>query len=342
MHQVEHSRLHRHVAPIFLVVALVAMLSACGGSSSDSNDTTATAALAIASQPASASVAFGGAATFSVAAPGAAGYQWQRSSDGGARWSDVATATAATYSVAGTTIADDGTQYRVVASNAAGSTTSSAAVLTVVAPPPWDAAGNFSAKANPSGAWSYGWYPRKNLPADPVPPLHLYVSANTYSEIDFWHDPANLNGGAPLVSHNPTAATISSITAPWTGGVAQTSIPVPANAVLLHPGPMTVMAFNSSWSVVRWTAPFAGNYQVSASFAFADPTPTGVDVHVFVNGAEAMGGELLASGAPRTDYVSSAIAMTAGTTVDFVVGPGANGNYSNDSTFVSAMVQAVR
>jgi len=34
--------------------------------------------------------------------------------------------------------------------------------------------------------------------------------------------------------------------------------------------------------------------------------------------------------------------MSAGTTVDFVVGPGANGNYSNDSTFVSAMVQAVR
>lgn len=340
MHHVDHFRSRPCAAPIVLAAALAATLAACGGSSAETDN--GTASLSIATQPASTSVAFGSAATFSVAVPGAAGYQWQISSDGGTSWSDVPTATASAYTTAGTTVADDGIRYRVMASNAAGSATSAAAVLTVVAPPPWNAAGDFSAKANPSGAWSYGWYPRKSLDADPVAPLNLYVSANTYSEIDFWHDPANLSGGAPLVSHNPTAATISSITAPWTGGVAQTSIAVPPNALLLHPGPVTALALNSSWSVVRWTAPFAGNYKVTASFAFADPTPTGVDVHVFVNGVAAMSTELLATGAPRTDYESAAMTMTAGTTVDLAVGPGANGNYSNDSTFVSATVQAVR
>lgn len=87
----------------------------------------------IAQQPAGQSVTAPAAATFSAAAVGdpAPGVQWQRSTDGGAHWSDISGATGAAYTTPATTTADNGTQYRAVFSNSAGSATSNAVVLNV-------------------------------------------------------------------------------------------------------------------------------------------------------------------------------------------------------------------
>ncbi len=75
-------------------------------------------------------------ASFSVTTSGTApSYQWQRSTDGGTTWADIAGANAATYSTGGTSTPMSGQRYRVVVSNAAGSVTSAAAALTVNAPP---------------------------------------------------------------------------------------------------------------------------------------------------------------------------------------------------------------
>ena len=57
--------------------------------------------------------------------------QWQRSRDGGTTWSDIPGATTAGYTIAATTLADDGLLLRVVATNAEGSTTSAVAQLSV-------------------------------------------------------------------------------------------------------------------------------------------------------------------------------------------------------------------
>lgn len=83
-------------------------------------------------QPAAQAATAPDAATFSVTAAGTApGYQWQRSTDGGLSWADLAGATAASYTTGATSTAMNGERYRVVVSNSAGTVTSDAVVLTV-------------------------------------------------------------------------------------------------------------------------------------------------------------------------------------------------------------------
>lgn len=86
-------------------------------------------------QPQAASVTAPNTATFTVAVTGqpAPTVQWQRSSNAGATYSDIAGATAASYTTAATTLADSGALFRARASNSAGSATSTAATLTVAA-----------------------------------------------------------------------------------------------------------------------------------------------------------------------------------------------------------------
>jgi glucose/arabinose dehydrogenase len=96
----------------------------------------------ITAQPTNQSAASGGNASFTVAATGspAPTYQWQVSVGGGpfanlnaiAPYSGVTTTT---LTITAVTAGLSGNQYRVVATNSAGSATSNAATLTVVSPP---------------------------------------------------------------------------------------------------------------------------------------------------------------------------------------------------------------
>lgn len=98
--------------------------------------TGAVVAPAMTVQPAAQSATAPEPATFSVTVTGTApGYQWQRSTDNGATWADIAGATAASHTTGSTDLSMNGQQFRVVASNSAGSVTSAAVVLTVVAAP---------------------------------------------------------------------------------------------------------------------------------------------------------------------------------------------------------------
>ena len=90
-------------------------------------------AASITSQPSNASVCVGTTASFSVSAVGGAplGYQWQVSTDGGATWTNITGATAATYSftaVAG----DNGNRFRANVTSACPQVaTSNSATLTI-------------------------------------------------------------------------------------------------------------------------------------------------------------------------------------------------------------------
>ncbi|MBX3606198.1 MAG: hypothetical protein KF788_13035 [Piscinibacter sp.] len=88
---------------------------------------------AFGSQPASLLVQTGQTASFDVFATGAPppALQWQTRAPGASAWTDVAGATSSTLTTAAATLADNGRQYRAVASNAAGSVTSAAAMLSV-------------------------------------------------------------------------------------------------------------------------------------------------------------------------------------------------------------------
>jgi alpha-tubulin suppressor-like RCC1 family protein len=88
---------------------------------------------AITTQPSSSSVSLGASATFFVAASGTPtpSYQWHVSRDAGASYNPIVGATASTYTTPATGTSDEGSRYRVVATNSAGHTTTNAAVLTV-------------------------------------------------------------------------------------------------------------------------------------------------------------------------------------------------------------------
>jgi hypothetical protein len=89
---------------------------------------------AIAQQPQSETVSAGMSATFNVNATGGnLSYQWESAPAGGSSFTAINGATGSSYTVSGTTTAQNGTQYLCVVSNTAGSISSSAATLTVVA-----------------------------------------------------------------------------------------------------------------------------------------------------------------------------------------------------------------
>ena len=108
-----------------VLLTLIFGLTACDNGGSGQS------AAAITAQPTDQSVVASTAATFTVVATDATGYQWQSSTDGGSTFVDVSGATGASYTTAVTTLGDSGTQYRVVVTGASNSVTSSAVTLTV-------------------------------------------------------------------------------------------------------------------------------------------------------------------------------------------------------------------
>lgn len=94
---------------------------------------TVQAAPAITGQPANANICAGSNATFTVTATGTSlTYQWQLSTDGGGTYTDIATATASSFTVSAATVAQNNNRYRCIVSGACPSpVTSNGAVLTV-------------------------------------------------------------------------------------------------------------------------------------------------------------------------------------------------------------------
>lgn len=85
----------------------------------------------VSAQPQAQSVNAGAGATFSVTSPNALSYQWQRSADGGASWSNVPAATSSSLALPSLALIDSGTRFRAVLTNTQGSTTSDSAPVTV-------------------------------------------------------------------------------------------------------------------------------------------------------------------------------------------------------------------
>ncbi len=102
------------------------------------NPISGTGAPTITTQPANKTVTVGETATFSIVASGnpTPTYQWQKNNV------NISGATSASYTTPATVIGDNGSTFRCIASNSAGSVTSNAATLTVNAaggglPSPW-------------------------------------------------------------------------------------------------------------------------------------------------------------------------------------------------------------
>ena len=88
---------------------------------------------AITAQPTNVTVCEGAAASFSVTATGVSSYQWQVNTGSG--FTNIAGATTATYNIAATTAAQNGSSYHCVLVGQCGTTTSADATLTVQTAP---------------------------------------------------------------------------------------------------------------------------------------------------------------------------------------------------------------
>ncbi len=91
----------------------------------------------VTTQPTNQTASAGAAVTFTAAASGdpTPTVQWQVSTNAGSTWTNIAGATSSSYTTPATTAADNGNQYQVVFTNAAGpSATTNPARLTVIAP----------------------------------------------------------------------------------------------------------------------------------------------------------------------------------------------------------------
>ncbi len=159
------------------------------------------------------------------------------------------------------------------------------------------AAVHFSATNNMPFNWSYGYATGEGSS------FHAYTAPWTHSSIDVW---ATASGSLePSVFHNSTL-------------LAQTydEMTVPGAALGLYAGG------TGQESIVRWSAPVAGNYAIDATFVGISAPMPAVTVGVFVNGAVGQNSsQYLNAYTEGNTFTFSATAQTlaAGSVVDFNV-----------------------
>lgn len=108
------------------------------------------------------------------------------------------------------------------------------------------------------------------------------------------------------------------------------TVVLPTDVLLVHPGPNTD-------SIVRFTVPVTGHYNVTGFYELLDTNPTGVNAIIAANGTVIASFALTGPGAthPNTpgqsqSFGANNIFLTAGTIIDYGVNNA--GNYYNDST----------
>ena len=135
--------------------------------------------------------------------------------------------------------------------------------------------------------------------------------------ISFWMPST---GREPCINFNGTNGPVSALGIVWEPG-----------QLALHPGP------RNEFSVLRWTAPAAGEYAVSAKFASIAERAT-TDVHVLHAGKPLLKGFINLNDQGRELAWSKTIAMQVGETLDFAVGSG-NANYGGDNTGLTLTIR---
>jgi hypothetical protein len=179
----------------------------------------------------------------------------------------------------------------------------------------WDAAWHFSADNNPNGPWSYGWTETLgggfNLFTDNTQTFH---GARTWSQGEPKFPLVYYGTDPSPVSFNHGWGTI------WYGHLG------------FHPGE------NGEFSVIRWTAPETGSFDLDGSFIRNDYGTQ--DVHVFVNGTSLLT-SILDDDSEFTDtcfFFSSLLTLNAGDVVDFIVGYGPDQDFRGDAVDFTATI----
>jgi hypothetical protein len=128
----------------------------------------------------------------------------------------------------------------------------------------YDSVKDFSITSNANGVWSYGWTPTLGGT------FNLYTVTDTTSVpgMSAWLESGTYYIDPPYVAHNDTSGTICILP----------TVCIPPTYLHLHPGA------SGQYTIVRWTAPSAGTYDIRGRFVGLDYAgPTTTDVHVLLN-----------------------------------------------------------
>jgi len=191
----------------------------------------------------------------------------------------------------------------------------------------FDLSADFSLKENPHKVWEYGYSATDSLAPDQ---FRIDEQSDTSGIIGFWHPGANTGPGPgyyPYIAFNTTKQSQA-----W---------PSP-NGWVVRGGEVAMEASNTGqYSLVRFVAPVAGTYEISAQFEGIHVWST-TDVHVLHNGKslfdadiDGYGGDPAfrkVQGASPTAAYTGQIEMRANDTVTFAVGYGKNKTNSGDTT----------
>jgi len=184
----------------------------------------------------------------------------------------------------------------------------------------FDAAADFSAENNPTGAWSYGWC------AKPAAEFHLYrtkdaKTAQQYPGLVAW----TAESGAPCVAFNGGKEAFHP----------DNTITYMPGQFGFHPGP------GGEYSVVRWTAAKSGHCKIAGAFTgisgYRSAPPTTTDVAVYHGEHKLFSSFLNLQGKGNKADFELVEPVEQGDAIDFVVGLG-NGSYGWDSTGLNAKI----
>lgn len=187
-----------------------------------------------------------------------------------------------------------------------------------------DAAADFSSSSNPNGVWSYAYAATAT------------GTTTLLSQSQQRFEPALMPGWAR--TSDPTSSALPAVFHNSSGGavpVIDYPAPVEPGALIVHPGDLA----DEDFVVVRFTAAVGGLYDASASFEALDTT-LGIQALVVVNQSATLYDNTISGvGSIASFSTSSSIALSAGDTIDFIVGNA--GNYTNDSVQLDATVTLV-
>lgn len=164
----------------------------------------------------------------------------------------------------------------------------------------WNAAGDWSTTQNPNGVWTYG-YSTTLGSITPYPTYQTQCEDPASPGVDCWFSTGGEAGYAGETGHNGTGA-VGTI-----GGI------------FIGPGQLTEAATgNFGYSVVRWTAPTTGTYNVMGLFGDVSRN-TPVFKYVLENSAAIFTSPGTSNQGSDTPFSFSNLALNGGSTLDFVV-----------------------
>jgi hypothetical protein len=191
----------------------------------------------------------------------------------------------------------------------------------------FDLATDFSFRDNPSKVWQYGYSVTNSL--DPAE-FRLDKYADASGPVGFWHPSISSGPGPgwyPYVAYNTTKRSQMGSSNGW----------------CVRPGEVAMEASNTGqYSLIRFVAPSAGTYKITARFEGVHFGLSSTDVHVLHNGASLFEADIAGyggdpafhavQGASPTASYSGKARLMANDTVTFAVGYGKNKTNFGDTT----------